>query len=153
MRPDYQSVILKIVPDRCEPALDVGCGDGALARRLRTLASAVEGIDKDRRSIEKAPAHPDADDIAYHHSDSLTCPFAAESFDLITAVASVHHMDAQVALQRMRRLLRPGGCLALGGLARGDSPVDWAISAPATIGAALHRFATVAGRTCRAPDE
>ena len=50
-------------------------------------------------------------------SDFLEYPFEHESFDFITSVATLHHMDATAALTRMRTLLRPGGALAIPGLA------------------------------------
>jgi SAM-dependent methyltransferase len=137
----YQSVILSSVPAGCERALDVGCGLGALTRRLRSLVPHVTGIDKDQRSIECARAHPDAGDIVYLHDDFLTSQLSPESVDLITAVASLHHMDAVAALERMRDLLRPGGVLVVVGLAKGGSPADLVLIVPALIGTRLHRLA------------
>ncbi len=46
------------------------------------------------------------------------------SFDLVTSVASLHHMDATTALLRMRDLLRPGGVLVVVGLTRSRFPED-----------------------------
>ena len=135
-------MIISRVPAGCGSALDVGCGLGALSRRLRTIVPAVTGIDKDQRSIQIAAAHPDAGDIEYLHADFMTWPLVPASFDLITAMASLHHMDAAVALERMRELLRPGGVLAIVGLARGSTPADVALSVPAAlISARLHRNA------------
>jgi SAM-dependent methyltransferase len=141
VRPDYQSVILGSIPAGCEHAFDVGCGLGGLTRRLRTVVRHVVGIDQDQRSIDRARAHRDAGDITYLHGDFLSWPFPPESFDLVTATAALHHMDATAALRRMRDLLRPGGILAIVGLARGSSPIDLALSVPASIGARLHRLA------------
>jgi SAM-dependent methyltransferase len=141
VRPDYHEVILGSVPDRCESALDVGCGTGLLTRRLRVLVPTVTGIDTDRRSIEVASTHPMSRDITYLRGDFLTWPFPAESFGLIGAVASLHHMDAAAALTRMRDLVRPGGVVAIVGLARAGSPVDVALTVPATIGVWFDRVA------------
>lgn len=138
MRPDYRSVILDNVPEGCADALDVGCGLGGLARRLHAVVPNVTGIDKDRKSIEYARAH--ADGVEYLHGDFLAWPFAPGSFDLITAMAALHHMDAAATLSRMRRLLRPGGVLVVIGLARGGTPVDLALTVPAWIGVRWHRL-------------
>jgi SAM-dependent methyltransferase len=73
--------------------------------------------------------------------------FPPQSFDLVTAMASLHHMDARAALDGMRELLRPGGVLAIVGLARGSSPLDIALTIPAGVGARLHRLAAVPSRT------
>jgi len=138
----YHPVILDALPAGCEHALDVGCGQGALTRRLTTLVPHVTGIDRDERSIELARAHPHAGDVDYIHADFLTSRFAAGSFDLVTAVASLHHMDAVAALKQVRDLLRPGGILAVIGLARGGSPADIALTIPAVIGTRLHLLAS-----------
>jgi 2-polyprenyl-3-methyl-5-hydroxy-6-metoxy-1,4-benzoquinol methylase len=58
-------VILDAVPAGCEQALDVGCGTGALTRRLKRLVPHVTGIDRDERSIKLARAHPPAAGIRY----------------------------------------------------------------------------------------
>lgn len=120
----YHPVILRAIPQACQRALDVGCGEGTLTRQLRQAVPHVTGIDIDAPSIEIAQAHRDVDGIDYLTGDFLTFPFESASFDLITSVASLHHMDAVTALARMQSLLRPGGVLAVVGLARMRYPVD-----------------------------
>ncbi len=138
MRPDYQSIIVDHIPPGCERALDVGCGLGQLTRRLRLYVPDVFGIDNDQQSVEHARHHPDASDITYLHGDFLDWDFPSETFDLITSVASLHHMNATAALERMRDLLRPAGMMAIVGVARGSSAIDVALTVPAAIGARLH---------------
>jgi SAM-dependent methyltransferase len=134
----YHRVILAAVPPSCERVLDVGCGQGALTRRLRSVVPEVTGMDRDERSIEIACAHQQADGISYVLGDFLAVPLAdgplrPGSFDLVTAVASMHHMDTEAALRRMAELLRPGGVLAVVGLARDSSPADIGLLIPAVI--------------------
>ncbi|MBV8956579.1 MAG: class I SAM-dependent methyltransferase [Solirubrobacterales bacterium] len=117
-------LIAAAMPPECRRALDVGCGEGTLTRQLRRSVSSVTGIDCDPPSIAAAGAHPEAGDIAYVQADFLTARFSPGSFDLITAVASLHHMDADAALRRMRALLAPGGVLVAVGLARSRYPGD-----------------------------
>lgn len=145
----YHRVILDAVPAGCQRALDVGCGTGALTRRLRRVVPEVTGIDRDQLSIELARSHPGAGDVSYVLGDFREAPLRAESFDLITAVASLHHMDAEAALVRMRELLRPGGVLAIVGLGR-FSPPDLALIpallVPAVVGTRLHLLASARDR-------
>jgi predicted TPR repeat methyltransferase len=47
-------VIFDAVLPGCEQALDVGCGTGALTRRLRRLVPHVTGIDRDERSSRRS---------------------------------------------------------------------------------------------------
>jgi hypothetical protein len=56
--------------------------------------------------------------------DFMDCPPA--SFDLITSIATLHHMPADSARTRMRELRKAGGTLAIIGLARnGSRCVGW----------------------------
>jgi SAM-dependent methyltransferase len=64
------------------------------------------------------------------------------SLDLVTAVASLHHMDGEAALRRMSGLLRPGGVLAVVGLARGVTPADLYLQLPAIMGHRAHLTVT-----------
>jgi SAM-dependent methyltransferase len=51
------------------------------------------------------------------------------SFDVITCVATLHHMPLPDALSRFRQLLRPNGTLLVVGLAANRTPLDWMLSA------------------------
>ena len=136
----YHRVVLAAVPDRCDSALDVGCGTGRLARELRRVVPCVTGIDRDEQSIAAARARDVAGDIEYRCGDFLDLPLRPGGFGLITAVASLHHMDAAAALNRMREQLRPGGTLVIIGLARnGWSPVDLAFEVPAAVNLRIQR--------------
>ena len=135
----YHRVILDAIPPGCEHALDIGCGTGALTRRLRPLIPHVTGIDRDEQSIELARSHPGAGDIGYLLGDFLLTSFEPGSFDLVTSIASLHHMDAEAGLRRMTELLRPGGVLAIVGVARGSSPADLGLVVPALPGIWLRR--------------
>jgi len=75
-------------------------------------------------SINLARSHDRTAGIDYLVGDFLTYPFEPELFDVIVSVAALHHMDAGVALARMRALLRPGGTLVIVGLARNRRPGD-----------------------------
>ncbi|MFC6882317.1 MULTISPECIES: class I SAM-dependent methyltransferase [Actinomadura] len=118
----YHPLILRSVPGGAQRALDVGCGEGMLARGLRRTVPHVTGIDLHAPGIDQA--RDQAGDIDYIVGDFLTHPFEPASFDVVASVATLHHMDAAAALARMRDLLRPGGVLAVVGLARNTYPKD-----------------------------
>lgn len=129
----YHPHLLAALPARCNRALDIGCGEGILARKLRRRISHVSAIDIDENSIELARHQDPAGDIEYLLGDFLTYPFQPASFDFIVSVAALHHMDATVALQRMRGLLRRGGTLAILGIPRRRYPGDLARDVAATL--------------------
>lgn len=119
--------VLAAVPRGCGDALDVGCGDGLLARKLTAAARRVTGVDSSPEMIARARAHTAArPGLTFVEGDFLTARLPAAGYDFICSVSALHHMDVEAALLRMRALLRPGGTLVVVGLARDASPTDWA---------------------------
>jgi ubiquinone/menaquinone biosynthesis C-methylase UbiE len=128
----YQPVILGAVPPGCGPALDVGCGDGLLACRLTDRCAQVTGLDRDPRMIALARARVGARArVHFIEADFLAYDFPAASFDFVCANTSLHHMDFAAALTKLARVLRPGGRLAVIGLAADRSVADLLAAAPA----------------------
>jgi ubiquinone/menaquinone biosynthesis C-methylase UbiE len=122
----YQSVILNAVPPGCRTALDVGCGDGMLAGRLADRCAEVTGIDRDPRMIALARAREhtrtrEHTRITFIEADFLSHDFQEASFDFVCANTSLHHMDFTAALTRAAKVLRPGGRLAVIGLAAAEN--------------------------------
>jgi SAM-dependent methyltransferase len=112
----YFPLVLRAVPEGARSALDVGCGEGMLARELRRSVPRVTGIDLHEPSLTEARGYPG--DVKYLLGDFLTYPFEPATFDVVAAMASLHHMGEATALTRMRELVRPGGVLVVVGLAR-----------------------------------
>jgi SAM-dependent methyltransferase len=126
----YQRVILDAVPGQCAAAVDIGCGDGLLACKLATRCAAVTGIDRDGKMIEVARERARAiTAVSFVQADFLDYPLEDASFDFACANTALHHMDFGAALAKMARILRPGGRLAVVGLAANGSPADLAIGA------------------------
>lgn len=127
----YHPVVLAALPERCQSALDVGCGEWILTRQLREQVRQVVGIDLDERSIRLAEQRTHDLDIQYIVDDVLTHPFAAGSFEAVASVATLHHLDADAGLRRMADLVAPGGALIVVGLARSRLPRDlhWEVAA------------------------
>jgi SAM-dependent methyltransferase len=137
----YQPVILRAVPPGCGPALDVGCGDGLLACRLAERCSSVTGIDSDARMITVARqrAERSPGQLTFVQADFLAHPMAEASFDFVCANTSLHHMDFAAALAAISRLLRPGGRLAVVGLAANGTAGDWLAGLPGVPAGLLYR--------------
>ena len=128
----YQSIILGAVPPGCGPALDVGCGDGLLASRLAERCAEVTAIDRDAPMVALARSRAQAAGpgrVSVVEADYLAYPLADASFDFACANTSLHHMDFAAALAAMARTLRPGGRLAVVGLAAHGSFGDYLASA------------------------
>ncbi len=126
----YQPVILNAVPGGCGAALEVGCGDGMLAGRLAERAAEVTAIDRDAGMIALARERVPGTRVRFVQADFLAYPVEAASYDFACANTVLHHMDFAAALAAMARALRPGGRLAVVGLAANGSPADYLIDAP-----------------------
>ncbi|MBT2511351.1 class I SAM-dependent methyltransferase [Streptomyces sp. ISL-98] len=127
----YHRWILRQLPGRFDRALDVGSGSGDLARLLASRAKSVEGLDADPMIVARAreltaPGVP----VTFTVGDALT-EIPPGSYDVITCVATIHHLAFSEALTRFRQLLAPGGTLVVVGLARAESPGDHLLGAAA----------------------
>ena len=138
----YHSILLENVPAHAERALDIGCGNGILSRGLRTLVPDVVGIDIEKAMIALAKSETDSsiENLEYILGDALTYPLKTESFDAIVCVATLHHMDTAKALQRMRKLLRPGGTLGIIGVARSSTPQDFIYNIGGAVATRVYRL-------------
>jgi SAM-dependent methyltransferase len=129
----HHARIVRAMPPDCRSALDVGCGDGLLARKLAARASWVVALDADARMAEQARRRTEGLDVEVVEADFLTAVhdgvLPRRSFGFVTSVATLHHMDPEEALRAMASLLAPGGRLMVAGLAMSRSPVDWLIAA------------------------
>lgn len=116
--------VAELISD-CKVVLDVGCGDGTLARYLVEQGHQVVGVD---RSPDALP-----DDVPGAHfelADANNLPYGYDSFDAAVAVAALHHNREQgLVLSEMRRVLRPGGRIVVVGLAADKSMADFAAAA------------------------
>ena len=86
--------------------LDVGCGTGANLQMLSQFGSA-EGVDVSTEALDFCRARG-LDRVKQGAAESL--PFEDASFDLVTGLDVVEHLDDDiVGLSEMRRVLRPDG--------------------------------------------
>ena len=90
--------------------LDVGCGTGANLKMLATLGKA-EGVDISPQAVEFCRQRG-LDSVKLGAAEQL--PFENDSFDIVTSLDVIEHLDDDVAgLREMRRVLRPDGHLLL----------------------------------------
>jgi demethylmenaquinone methyltransferase/2-methoxy-6-polyprenyl-1,4-benzoquinol methylase len=97
--------------------LDVACGTGDLSLVLSEAGAArVIGLDFCRPMLEIARRKADEGSrrIPFVEGDALRLPFASETFDAVTIAFGLRNL-AGVAdgLRELRRVLRPGGRLAV----------------------------------------
>jgi ubiquinone/menaquinone biosynthesis C-methylase UbiE len=101
-------------------ALDVGCGTGfpaiELAERLGP-DSRVHGLDPWRPALDRARAKAASRGVAqveFDEGDAARMPYEDARFDLIVSNLGLNNFrDPESAIAECRRVLRPGGTLAL----------------------------------------
>jgi SAM-dependent methyltransferase len=113
------------------PALDLGCGEGLLVRRLAERVDAVTGVDVSGEMIRLARERSASlDNVTFVEGDFLDAhDLRPGSYGFVSAVAMIHHVDFGRALRAMERLLAPGGRLVVIGLARNRTAFDWIFGA------------------------
>jgi ubiquinone/menaquinone biosynthesis C-methylase UbiE len=95
--------------------LDLGCGTGIVARRLRERlggGAAITGIDANADMI--AMAESLAPEIAWRHANAMDLPFEDGSFELLVSQQMLQFVpNPLAALREARRVLVKGGRLVL----------------------------------------
>lgn len=91
-------------------ALDAGCGSGQLSLLLADRFDEVVATDPSAQQIASAVQHPH---INYRVARAEASELPPGSVDLLTAAQAVHWFDLPAFFAEARRLLRPGGAIAL----------------------------------------
>ncbi len=92
--------------------LDIACGTGTSSMSLAKSGAQVTGCDFSQGMLAVARAR--ASDIEFVFGDALDLPFAASTFDAATISFGLRNVaDTQRALTEMRRVVKPGGHLAV----------------------------------------
>jgi SAM-dependent methyltransferase len=133
--------------------LDIGCGPGWLWEQGKdvfpsglslTLADFSPGMVADAvKASEAAGRYAKVEGVV---ADASTLPFAEASFDAVLACHMLYHVsDARVALRELKRVLRPGGVLAVTTNLEGNMEPFYALGAAAFGGRASDPAADIFG--------
>ena len=121
----FHNYLLRQLPPTINCALDVGCGWGVFTWKLAQKAKIVDAIDVDVVILKQALAQHNATNINYQNADFLNSNLSESYYDVIISIASLHHMNLEAALSKMKLLLRPSGKLIILGLYRETSFWDY----------------------------
>jgi ubiquinone/menaquinone biosynthesis C-methylase UbiE len=101
--------------------LEVGFGPGVGIQLLTSSASAgyVAGVDSSKEMVAQATTRNkkaiESGRVHLRHGSVASLPFANNTFDKVLAINSMQVWpDAVAGLREMRRVIRPGGQVALG---------------------------------------
>ena len=90
--------------------LDVGCGAGFLSNELARQGIQVTGLDISPESLRVAANYDTTKSVKYLSGDAYQLPFESESFDSVSAMDFLEHVDdPSKAVNEIGRVLKPGG--------------------------------------------
>lgn len=93
-----------------ERALDLACGTGDIAARLRDAGANVLGLDLTHRMLTLAAGKPHLRGMHWVCGDMLALPVPAGSQAIVTAGYGLRNVpDLPQSLREIRRVLAPGG--------------------------------------------
>jgi SAM-dependent methyltransferase len=102
----HRDAFLRLVPPPGRQTLDLGCGEGRVARDLAALGHRVIGIDRSPTLVAAAAAAASVVVL----TDAVDLPVRDRGVDLVIAFMSLHDMDDPArALLEVARVLQPGG--------------------------------------------
>ncbi|MGD2170274.1 MAG: bifunctional 2-polyprenyl-6-hydroxyphenol methylase/3-demethylubiquinol 3-O-methyltransferase UbiG [Chlamydiota bacterium] len=90
--------------------LDIGCGAGMLANALAVEQHNVTGIDLSKTSLEVAQKYDRTNSVKYKQASAYDLPFSDQSFDVVTAMDVLEHVEDPFKLiKEGARVLKHGG--------------------------------------------
>lgn len=105
-------VIVETLALEGKRVIDVGCGDGSLARRLVRHGARVLGVECSPRQLAKARAAPSVPGVDIVEGIGQSLPVASGTADYVVFFNSLHHIPPSAipkALDEAARVLKPGG--------------------------------------------
>lgn len=125
-RPGYPAQLFDFLFEKCKNfdcAWDCATGNGQIASELATRFQRVEATDISERQLKNALRKPN---IHYQTGPAESPHFPDHTFDLVTVGQAAHWFDFDHFYPQVRRVLKPGGLLALVGynLLRVDAPTE-----------------------------
>lgn len=117
---------LRTLCDHKGAILDVGCGGGFLSNELARQGYSVTGVDVSPESLKVAEAHDVTRTVKYEVADAFELPYPDASFDALTAMDFLEHVDRpELVIKEFSRVLKPGGLFFFHTFNR--NPVAWLV--------------------------
>lgn len=110
----YYKYLSKLIPEKCESILDIGCGNGEFARLISGKSNKIlcSDISPAMISIAKSQSknfpNLQFETINVFHKD-----IPPESFDCVVSIATFHHYSLEDVLRRCMEWLKEDGILVV----------------------------------------
>lgn len=141
-----QRLVTQAGPRAGNRLLDLGCGTGTLAIKVKRSQPAVEvvGLDADPEILERAASkNSDAGvEVEFDRGFSTNLPYEDGSFDMVLSTLFFHHLTSAEKSQtasEVTRVLKPGGELHVADWGRPSDPLMWALFGLVRLGDGLEQ--------------
>ena len=109
---DWHAELLRLLPERSERVLDLGCGTGFFLAELEALRPGAVGLDISHAMLRVSEQYVPGARLVTADAEQL--PFRDQAFDAIFCKGSLHHTRDHVRfLANCRRALAPDGVLIM----------------------------------------
>jgi ubiquinone/menaquinone biosynthesis C-methylase UbiE len=122
-RPEYEAMVQSVGFELGWTVLDAGCGIGSYLPQIGDLVGengTIHGIDLAPENVERAKARAESwklpCQVLLQQGSILELPYADDYFDGVLCAATAQYLnddELSRALQEFRRVVRPGGLIAL----------------------------------------
>lgn len=154
---EHHPRVLGAVPAGCASALDIGCGDGLLVRKLARRVGSVVGVDRSPEMVRLARERVGevsntrflAADFVKSRAETGAGTGSGEEigsredigtgYGFVCAVTVVHHVDFTAAIGAMTEALAPSGRLVIVGIAADSTRFDRALGMAAVCANPVYR--------------
>ncbi|HAQ71446.1 MAG TPA: hypothetical protein DCR48_10780 [Flavobacteriales bacterium] len=133
----YKRYDIDCVSNGCKNALEVGAGLETLALG-QELSFTLKSIDISSKAIESLKAKRLSSNVSFEVADAHELPYADGEFDLVFARGVLHHLDLEIGISEIKRVLSTDGKILFGEPLAGNPLIQ------------MYRFMTPHMRT---PDE
>ena len=105
----YEDFLVEMIPEGVQSVLDVGCGTGALTKKLLSMNYAAEALSPD---INQKKVFTESIDAPFHHS-SFEKFEAPHKYDCLIMSESAQYIKKRKLFENARNALNPGGYLMI----------------------------------------
>ncbi len=109
-----QERVLRLLPDRVDTAVDIGCGSGAYLPLLARRSQFLVAMDFSREMLKQSRASYGEVCDQFVEGDAMRLPLREQCMDLLICIGVLEYLpDPLACLREVHRVLRPGATAVL----------------------------------------
>jgi ubiquinone/menaquinone biosynthesis C-methylase UbiE len=103
------NIIKKFIKNSNKKVLELGCGTGIFTQEIAKTINTIYAIDISEVLLKKAQARVPANNVIFSRDNAYQTKFKSSTFDFIVGSSVLHHLDINLAIKEIYRLLKPTG--------------------------------------------